>query len=75
MATGVILDPLAQSRVQAVLLALEREFGVESNQKQIVNALVYGATPGQLVGMIFEFKRAQAVRDQADTQGTAESDA
>ena len=65
MPTGVKLDPLAQARVQPLILALQKGFGVETNQKDIVSALVYGATAAQLVGMLAEFSKARAARDAA----------
>jgi hypothetical protein len=65
MPTSVVLDPLAQARVNPLISALKRDFGVETTQKDIVSSLVYGATAAQLVGMLAEFSKARAARDDA----------
>lgn len=62
MATGVVLDPLAQASAEALKTALEADFGVEATQKDIVSALVYCATAPQLVGMLIAFTKAKAAR-------------
>jgi hypothetical protein len=63
MATGVILDSLAQARVEPLRTALQRDFGVDTTQKELINALVFGATAAQAVGMLSAFTRARAARD------------
>jgi hypothetical protein len=65
MATGVILDALAQERVQPLLTALAKDFGMGATQKDLINALVYGATSGQAFGMLAEFTKAKTARDEA----------
>lgn len=63
MATGVVLDPLAQAKAKELKLALALDFGVDANQKEIIAAAVYGATAAQLVGMLMTFTKEKAARD------------
>jgi hypothetical protein len=58
MATSVRLDPLAHEALQALKERLESEEGRDASDRQIVSALVYGATPAQTAGMLIAFTRA-----------------
>jgi hypothetical protein len=59
MATGIILHPLAQERLQELQTALQSQFGVDASHRDLVAAAVHGATPAQLVGMLIEFTKAK----------------
>ena len=71
MATGVVLDPLAQERLKPLQTALQKDFGLEANQKDVVSALVYSASAAVAVGMLIEFTKAKAVRDEAEADDMA----
>jgi hypothetical protein len=51
------LHPIASARLQALKSQLERQFGCTDSERNIVNALVYGANPSQAVGMLETFAR------------------
>ena len=69
MATGVVLDDLAQARVKPLQLALERDFGMTATQKDLINGLVFAATAAQAAGMISAFIKARATRDEGAGRG------
>jgi hypothetical protein len=49
------LHPVAARKLAELLDALEKDFGRTPTERKVVNALVYGATPAQTVGMLEAF--------------------
>lgn len=73
MATGVVLDPLAQTQAEALKAALQSDFGLDASQKDIVSAAVYGATAPQLAGMLIAFTKAKSAREAATAEDVPEA--
>jgi hypothetical protein len=61
MATATKLAPLAEEALKTLQMRLEREEGQRASQKEILSALVFGATPSQTAGMLIAFTRAAAL--------------
>jgi hypothetical protein len=53
------LHPVAVERLEALTAQLEAEMGQTPSDRKIVNALVYGATAAQTVGMLEAFAKAR----------------
>jgi hypothetical protein len=60
MATATKLDPLAEKALKRLQTQLESEEGRSASQKEILSALVFGATPAQTSGMLIAFTRVAA---------------
>lgn len=60
MATGIVLHPLAQARLQELKATLQRDFGVDASQRDILSAAVHGTTAAHLVGMLIAFTKAKS---------------
>lgn len=69
MPTSVPLDPLAEEALTRLKARLEKEEGRSASNREVVSALIYGATPAQTAGMIISFTRARA----ASATGSGES--
>lgn len=63
MPTSIPLDPLAEEALKRLKERLERDEGRSASGRQIVSALIYGATPAQTAGMLIAFTRARAAAD------------
>lgn len=70
MATSHPLHPLAEKRIKALQRELEGGFGNTDSERKIVNALVYGATAAQTVGMLEAFAKAR-ISYNASPEGQA----
>lgn len=57
MATSHPLHPIAAARLTELATQLESEIGRTDSERKIVNALVYGATTAQTVGMLDAFAK------------------
>lgn len=60
MPTSIPLDPLAEDALKRLQSKLESEEGHSASGRQIVSALIYGATPAQTTGMLIAFTRDRA---------------
>lgn len=60
MPTTIPLDPLAEEALKRLQSTLESEEGHSASQRQIVSALIYGATTAQTAGMLIAFTRASS---------------
>jgi hypothetical protein len=66
MPTTIPLDPLAEAALKRLQSRLESEEGRTASGRQIVSALIYGATPAQAAGMLIAFTRASAAAKAGD---------
>jgi hypothetical protein len=62
--TSVKLHPLARESLAALKARLNKEIGMSASREEIVGALVHGATPSQLFGMVLAFKKDAALWDE-----------
>jgi len=67
MATATKLDPLAERALKDLQGRLAREEGHKASQREILSALVYGATPSQTAGMLIAFTRASSLGSSEPT--------
>lgn len=67
MATGYVIHPLAQQRLEPLKAALQKDFGIEASHRDILAAAVHGATPAYLAGMLIAFNKAKAADAQHPT--------
>jgi hypothetical protein len=64
--TTVNAPRAAAEPLQELQAALKREFGVTATREDIVGALIFNATPAQLVGMYMAFIRhVESIADGA----------
>lgn len=59
MATSHPIHPVAAEKLTELRNELEQEFGRTDSERKIVNALAYGATAAQVVGMLEAFARVR----------------
>lgn len=60
MASTTRIHPLAEKSLRVLQTRLKAEEGHSASQREIVSALVFGATPAQTAGMLIAFTRAAA---------------
>jgi len=60
MSQPIRIHPLTKERIEELKSALESDAGVSATQEEIVGALVYGNTAGQLASLLPIYKRAAA---------------
>ena len=68
------LHRITHEAIERLIAELDREIGVRTNQQELVNAVVYGATAAQASGMLPVFKRAAAVADAVDAADDQNTD-
>jgi hypothetical protein len=73
MPTSHPLHPVAADRLSALQTELEREFSRDASERKILNAVVYGTTPAQLVGMLEAFTAARLAWNDANPQAPAKT--
>ena len=66
MATGIVIHPLAQQRLEPLKTALQKDFGIEASHLDILSAAVHGATAAYLAGMLIAFNKAKAAESTPD---------
>lgn len=74
MPTTVRLDPLAQEALKRLQSRLESEEGRQASERQIVSALICGATPPQTAGMLIAFTRTVAKESRDEDAGGLSTD-
>lgn len=72
---NVRLHGLAHEALERLIDELDTEIGVTATRRDVVNALIYGATAAQTSGMLPVFKRAAAAADGAPEAGARAQEA